>query len=328
MKKNALVVSGGGAKGSFAVGVIEELSKPEHDIKFDICAGTSTGSLIVPLVAINEIELLKYLYTTVRNEDIIIERNPIEILTKDAIYDTRPLWSLINSFINQERYQRILDSSVELYLTTVNLQNGEITYWNQHNSGPDGDPLDRRTFMRAVMASASMPVLMPPFKVIKDGDQHVDGGVRELAPLKIAIDHGATDIYAIVLDPEKYERQEEEFVSVVKQLLRTIDLLAREVTANDVARAVLYNKAIRYITQLRDKAKALLSADQVKQLFEDSENPYPFEGKRLMNLYVIRPAEELPMDALEFSPVAMSQVMELGGQAAREALEKGPLPIT
>ncbi len=44
---------------------------------------------------------------------------------------------------------------------------------------------------------------MPNVRIEDGGNQYVDGGVREVAPLKIAIDHGATKIYAIVLSPEE-----------------------------------------------------------------------------------------------------------------------------
>ncbi len=322
---NALVISGGGSKGAFAVGAIEKLR--EHNIAFNIVSGTSTGALIAPLVATNEIETLRAIYSSVRTEDIIRKRDPIEILMRDAIYDSNPLWSLINSLITEERYSKIIASHIEVFITTVNLQSGQIDYWNQHTSGPDGSVITRRTLLRAMLASASEPVLMPPVRIQEDGDQYTDGGVREIAPLKVAIDHGATDIYAIVLSPEQRQRSDETYVFIVKTLLRTIDLFLQEIVTNDVARAVLYNKAVRYLAALRQKATTMLSADQVREIFEDPQNPNPFVGKRLLNLYVIRPAEELPTGGLEFRPVIMSQMMEMGVQAAQRALDRGPLPI-
>ena len=62
--KRALVISGGGSKGAFAVGVIKQLAQRYPTLFFDIYVGTSTGSLIVPLAAIGEIGLLEKIYTT------------------------------------------------------------------------------------------------------------------------------------------------------------------------------------------------------------------------------------------------------------------------
>ena len=157
------------------------------------------------------------------------------------------------------------------------------------------------------------------------GNQHVDGGVREIAPLKVAIDQGATDIYAILLSPADHQPKPDKYVFLVKTLLRSIDIFTQEILANDVATALLYNQAIRHRTTLRAKAEKLLTKKQVKTLFDDPDNPDPFAGKRLLNLHVIRPAEELPIDSLQFSPVAMSQIMAMGGEAARRALDAGPI---
>jgi predicted acylesterase/phospholipase RssA len=323
--KNALVVSGGGSKGAFAVGAIEKLR--EKKIKFDIVAGTSTGSLIAPLVVTDEIQFLRGVYTSVRTEDIIRKRTVFDILTHDSIYDSNPLWSLINTVINSERYQKIVNSKVEMFITTVNLQKGEIEYWNQHTSGDGGGPLDRNTLLRAILASACQPVLMPNVRIKEGGNQYTDGGVRECAPLSIAVDHGATDLYSIVLSPEKREPSNETYIFIVKTFLRFLDLMLTEVTENDISKAVLYNQAIVYLDKLQKKAKKMLTTAQVNELFNDPRNPNPFSDKKLLNLYLIRPLEELPTSGLEFRPFEMSQMMAMGRQAAEDALKKGPLTV-
>ena len=68
--------------------------------------------------------------------------------------------------------------------------------------------------------------------------------MRKVAPFKIAIDNGATKIYAIVLSLEEREPTEETYTFIVKTLLRTIELFVKEVTANDINRARLYNRVI------------------------------------------------------------------------------------
>ncbi len=65
----ALVISGGGSKGAFAGGLAEYLltvCKKEYKIFI----GSSTGSLLVPLLSIGESEKLKKVFTTVTQEDI------------------------------------------------------------------------------------------------------------------------------------------------------------------------------------------------------------------------------------------------------------------
>jgi len=157
--KTALVISGGGSKGAFAVGAIEVLRG--HDVKFDLVTGTSTGALIAPLVATDEIPLLRHIYSTVRTPDVLTRRpGVIDILGSDSIYDTSPLWTLINTYITDARYQRILAASAAVELCSVSLQSGEVTYFNPKR-GVGGQPMARDAFNRAILASASQPVLMP-----------------------------------------------------------------------------------------------------------------------------------------------------------------------
>lgn len=316
--RNALVVSGGGSRGAFAVGAIEVLR--EAGIEFDVVAGTSTGALITPLVITDDLPLLRTIYGSVRTDDIIRKRDALEILLRDALYDSHPLWSLINSFITEERYQEIITSKKEMFVATVNLQTGALVHWNQHTSGPGGGPLSRETLMRAVFASASIPVMMPPVDIEVGGDQHVDGGVREIAPLEIAIDNGATDIYAVVLEPEIREHSNESYRFIVKTLVRTIGIFTQEVLLNDVRRAETVNRVVRYLDSARSRAENLLSEEQVSAIFDDTDFPNPFEKARLLNLTVIPPDRELPTSGLEFRPIVMAQMMELGRLAAEKAL--------
>ena len=323
--KKALVIGGGGSKGAFAVGAVETLRK--NGVDFDIVAGASTGALIAPFVVTDEIQLLRYIYTSVHTADILRRRSFLEARAKDALYDTRPLHRLIHSFITEERYERIVRSPKELILTTVNLQNGKITYWCPHWGGRDNGPLSRDSFIRAALASASVPVMMPPVRVGANRDRFVDGGVRSIAPLRIAIDRGAEDIYAIVLSPEHREVEDRRYVFLLDILMRTLDLLTDEVAESDVVRAVIYNRAIRYLSTLRKKAEEILTPEQFRYLFDDPENPNHFEDKRLLNLYLIRPEKELPGETMTFDPVAMSEMAAYGVEAAQNVLKNGPIVL-
>ena len=66
----ALVISGGGCKGAFAVGFLKRIFEHWPNLTFDIYVGTSTGSLVAPLVAMNEMALLEQIYTTVTTQEI------------------------------------------------------------------------------------------------------------------------------------------------------------------------------------------------------------------------------------------------------------------
>jgi predicted patatin/cPLA2 family phospholipase len=65
----ALVISGGGSKGAFAGGVAQYLMERENR-QYDMFLGTSTGSLLVPHLAINDIPKLYNIFTNVQQQDI------------------------------------------------------------------------------------------------------------------------------------------------------------------------------------------------------------------------------------------------------------------
>ncbi len=72
----ALVISGGGNKGAFAGGIAEYLIR-EMGHNYDMFLGTSTGSLLLPLLSIGKVDEIKKVFTTVTQDDIF-SSNPFK----------------------------------------------------------------------------------------------------------------------------------------------------------------------------------------------------------------------------------------------------------
>ena len=95
MAKKALVISGGGSKGAFAVGALAYMVE-ELGLTFDLVAGTSTGALIAPLAVLGDVDGLVRIYTSVETKDIIRKRNPVlAVLFHSSFYSSEPLEKLI-----------------------------------------------------------------------------------------------------------------------------------------------------------------------------------------------------------------------------------------
>ena len=58
----ALVISGGGSKGAFAGGVAQYLLQNKNQ-KYDLFIGTSTGSVLIPHLALGKIEKIYNVFT-------------------------------------------------------------------------------------------------------------------------------------------------------------------------------------------------------------------------------------------------------------------------
>lgn len=94
----ALVISGGGSKGAFAGGVAQYLIEVEKNC-YDILVGTSTGSLLIPHLANNQVQKVYEIYTTV-NQRKIFSNNPFVVKKKEgreyvAINHLNVLWQLL-----------------------------------------------------------------------------------------------------------------------------------------------------------------------------------------------------------------------------------------
>lgn len=332
MPKTALVVSGGGSKGAFAIGAIQQLLADDANLSFDFVAGTSTGALIAPLVVTGEVDHLAQIYTSVTTDQILRSRRLKHLLGANSIFDVGPLNDIIERELNDARAQQILTSPVQMAITTVRLQTGEVTYFTSgttpfaQNVGTPLQPiLNREDLTRAVLASADQPVLMPPIHIPKSAQpvrQYVDGGVREVAPLRIAIVNGAEVIYAIILSPEKRAPKEQKFQGLVSMAGRTVELFVEDVAANDVRMAQLYNEGLRYWGGVKDRLKSELAIPdaEAENLLTLPAQPNPFAGQREITLHVIRPKKALPTDGLDFDPSVMANMMQLGRDRAHEVV--------
>ena len=338
MSKKALVISGGGSKGAFAVGAVDYLVNTKK-IDFDMVAGTSTGSLISPMVVAGQITQLVNVYTSVKTSDIITPIPVVTAFTKEtSIFNVDPLKSIIKKIVTDEVANKVLNSDKQVFIAAGCLQTRNLTYFQtgpkaKTTEGADLYQIQNADELRnAMLGSADQPVLMPPVEVIPGADpirEYVDGGTRAIAPNEVTIVNGATELYSIILDPEAYKPINEPYDNILKILLRTIDLFTAQITQDDVQLAQVTNGSIDYLMALKEKVqkKFDLTPEELEALFTEDLPENPFAETPLVKLFIIRPDEELPTDGLNFDPPTMAYMMELGRNKAekvvKEVEEKG-----
>ena len=210
--KKALVISGGGSKGAFAGGVAEYLLKEKKNI-YDIFLGTSTGSLMVSHLALGKIDALKSIYTQV-NQRSIFNINPFRITNKNGVTivnirhtatilnflkgsktfgESKNLRRLISKNITRELYDTILKEKKEVIVTVSNFTANRIEYKSiQNNTYED--------FCDWIWGSCNYIPFMSLLE--KNGHQYGDGGFGCLIPIREAIERGAKEIDAIILETE------------------------------------------------------------------------------------------------------------------------------
>lgn len=330
MTTRALVVSGGGSKGAFAVGALKFLMN-ERGLEFDVLAGTSTGALITPMIAAQgkaALTTLETEYTTVTTGDILDGEPFWRVLTgKPSLYGSGPLRKRIEKNITADVFKTLAASRKRLGVTTVDLRDGKLVYYQTGSPlVPSDDTVvqvtSREQLLNAIHASASIPVSMPPVENARPdhpNDGYVDGGVREYVPIEYAIDAGADEICCIVLMPpmEKRPLYDKRFGNVGDVAGRAVDLLTEEIGAADLKLSKLYTAACVYFAaaqqSLRDQGA---SEAMIEKAFGDNGATNPFAGKRAVKLCVIRPERPLLGGTLKFTPEDMKANLDYGYECA------------
>lgn len=208
----ALVISGGGSKGAFAGGVAQFLiENKKHE--YDLFLGTSTGSLLIPHLALGNIDKIYDIYTNVDmhkifnvNPFVIKTRNGVDIVTinhfsvlrqlfkkRRTFGESKNLLRLIKSSLPIEEFNELKFSKKDVIVTVTNISNNETEYKSIKDFTYD-------EFCEWIWISGNY---IPFMSLVKRNDcEYGDGGFSSLVPIQEAINRGATEIDVVILETE------------------------------------------------------------------------------------------------------------------------------
>ncbi len=137
-------------------------------------------------------------------------------IKESAIYKTDKLKERMLDKIGD--IERALDPEIVFGLYATNVETGQKTCFtnNKQLVGIHGSTLyvqceSPSMLVQAALASAAVPMIFPPIKVC--GSYHVDGAVREVVPIRGAIDNHVDTIYAILCLP-RFTRGKCQFLDI------------------------------------------------------------------------------------------------------------------
>ncbi|HEV8241891.1 MAG TPA: patatin-like phospholipase family protein [Thermoanaerobaculia bacterium] len=237
----ALVLSGGGARAAYQVGLLRYLRRAFPDFRFQIITGTSAGAINAAYVAAHPGTMaeaaggLAEVWATLTFDNVFrvdasalaksVVRWGTRLLSGGAhlvarakgLLDTAPLRTLLSSVMATVSGELVgIGDNVEngrlsaLALTTINWATGQTVTWIEGRDFATSESPQRRTAKARigidhVMASAALPLLFPAVRI--GSSWYGDGGVRLLAPLAPAIHLGAQRILAV---STRYRRTQSE----------------------------------------------------------------------------------------------------------------------
>ena len=196
--KRAVVLSGGGAKGGYEIGVWKALRR--LDIDYDIVTGTSVGALIGELMVQKDYDkALKLWYFMDYSKVMDIEINGrfstkkgreeiVKKYAKGAVKGGRELTGLrkiVDDLYNDDKF---FSSNVDYGLVTVYFPSFKPKYVVKSK-------LKKDEVKDYLMASSAC---FPAFKMYKIGkNSFIDGGYYDNLPINLAIKLGAEEVMAV-----------------------------------------------------------------------------------------------------------------------------------
>jgi NTE family protein len=232
---NALVLTGGGARAAYQVGVLMAIAKfvpRNHGIPFPILCGTSAGAINTTALACYAscfhlgVKKLEWVWKNMKADKIyhsdarrvfgylgsgILATFQADYANKSArsLLNNAPLRDLLNSVID---FKRIDKNIMHGYLSAISVTASSYSSGNSisfYQSAQNIQPWYRakrqgqtsKINSEHLMASAAIPMAFPSIKI---QDQHFgDGSVHQLSPLSPAIHLDAKRLFIVGVEQPK-----------------------------------------------------------------------------------------------------------------------------
>jgi NTE family protein len=278
----AVMLTGGGARAAYQVGLIKGFASHFPDLKFQIVTGVSAGAINAAFLAAREGTLrqkaddLAEMWCALQCSSIyhfdwrtfIPFRSALASVfwrkkwsKPHALVDTTPLAELLRRVYNcrpNEPIPGIINNLRSgdikaVALMTLDYSTGQSVRWMQGRpfdvfEGPNQRATPTELTLEHVLASSALPFVFPAVRI--GHEWHGDGGIRLASPMSPAVHLGATRIIAMSTG---YQRTADETsVPAVKGYPPTAQILGQlmnavflDVIDEDVARMERMNALVR-----------------------------------------------------------------------------------
>lgn len=314
----ALVLSGGGARAAYQVGLLRSLARRHPDLRVPILVGVSAGAINAACLAAHpgsfreSVERLSRLWHGLE-VGTVFRVDPLSLLASlgrwalrlvsgggrlapevRGLVDTAPLGRFLAESLDAAPdgeitgISRAIDSGAlrSFAVITSNFATGQSVVWvdGRHVHAwerPDRRSRSSRITVAHVMASAALPVFFPAVRL--DGAWHGDGGIRLTVPFSPAIHLGADRILAISTRHRKTVGEADQpatrgYPPPLQIVSQLLNAIFLDMLDQDALRVARLNMLLAELP------------------------PERRHGLRLIDVGVIRPSRDLGRLAAEFEP--------------------------
>ena len=234
--KLGLAMSGGGIKGAAHIGVIQALQ--EENIKVDIVGGTSIGSIVAALYAMeytpNEmLKLFNYFSKLIfKNSAMYTDPRGKKLLSIQAggLYSGENIAFAIEEAGKYKNIKKLQDLKIPIVIPAVDLRDSEKYVFTNMKKIND-KYLNKADISVAVRASSSYPAIFAP--CIYNKHKFVDGGILDNIPVKENKKIGADKVIAVRFKLNKTSRT----IGLRSTLNKAIDIMFSKIEGEEVKKA-------------------------------------------------------------------------------------------
>ncbi len=285
----ALVQAGGGANGAYEAGVVGYLMG-ERAFPYKILTGTSVGAMNAAFLAMFKVgqetrasqELFNMWHRLRGNQSVYRDwpmLGKLAALFRPAMFDSSPVGNMIRDNL---KLARIKSSGRKLAVVAVSLNSGRAVVFRE----------DHPQLKEGVIGSSAFPAMFIPARIAQpDGkvDVFADGGIRDVTPIKEAIELGATEIHVVIPSPKNPPVSNRKKWTTLDVAMRSLQLMVDEIMDTDLKLAQARNR---------------------------------ITGFKKVKIVVVRPTEDLG-DSFDFSKKKVHRLVDRGYRDARNCFEGG-----
>jgi len=297
--KRALILSGGGSRGSFSIGVLKYLIL-EQNQHFNIISGVSVGAINAAFFAQyadqkQGIKDLEHLWLNIETKDIYKRHfffGRLAALWKKSLYNSKPMRDLIERSIDVNKIRK---SGNILLIGSVCADTSLYRQADQHSEH----------LLDSIKASAAIPLLFEPH-CVENGTLDVDGGIRNNAPISAALKMDPEHITIICSDHLSLKEVSTKDIHALAIARRGIDIMADEVINNDINMFLSTNN------------KVLTCQQHIPKQYHD----IVIGSKRYIPNIIIKPNTLLVEDSTVFEPKEIRRMIDEGYETAKAMFNK------
>lgn len=326
-RKRALVLSGGGGRGAYHVGVLRFLE--EHEWFPDVVVGTSIGAVNGAALASGHSALsLWSLWKRLETEDV--QKPKLNLVNSNFLFDTAPLRETLQKegWVDFDRINSD-EAAVHLRVTATEVNTGHLHVFgnspDMYTSRMQLEPLE----LDHIIASCSIPIVYPATEL--NGNLYWDGATVANTPLGPAIEAGAEEIVVVIMTPwEQDEESETEtpktFFSAASTMLEWALLASFQADMklfrriNDLVRLEIENARLRAANDLLIRQAR---GEDVDFVDEDGNGIPDILEKQYLDLpdpVIVAPRRPIPVEQIiRYDRKGHEELYEMGYEDAKRA---------